>query len=298
MKNLKNTLMFGLTLLIAACGDPSEPTYFSDGGYMLANSHANVLKKFGFFAESSPGVANGFDLDNHVSDGTTPDTCYEADFVDPNGLTGIDNQLARIWTDLEPLVGDATEALLQGSINEGRFLLMIELEELDDYMNDDNVTLHLFRGRLNPEIGTFGYIAPDQTVYFDDTFSSVRVPGMKVIDGVLEAGPITFQIPIDILEAKFTMQVHSGKIRVKIREDGTFEGFIGGYMTIQDVLDEMYQTDAVEEAMLVTPFFENNADRNPVNGRCTDFSMAFSFEGTTGYAVRYPSTNDIPALGN
>ena len=64
------------------------------------------------------------------------------------------------------------------------------------------------------------------------------------------------------------------------------------------VLDEMYQTDAVQEAVLVSPFFENNADRNPVNGRCTDFSMAFSFEGTTSYAVRYPSAGDFSGVGN
>jgi hypothetical protein len=265
---------------------------------MLANSHANVLKQFGFFAESSPGVAEGFDLDGMVSDGTSPDSCYESDFVDSQGRTGIDNQLAKIWGELEPLIGTATAGLLQGSINEGRFLLMIELEGLDDYMNDDDVTLHLFRGRLKPEIGTFGFIAPDQTVYFDDTFSSARVPGLQVVDGVLEAGPIAFQIPIDVLEAKFTMDIHSGKIRVNIREDGTFHGHIGGYMTVNDVLDEMYQTDAVQEAMLVTPYFENNADRNPVNGRCTEFSVTYSFEGTTAFAVRYPSVDDTPGIGN
>ena len=288
-------LVFGS---IVGCGQPNEPTYFSDGGFMLASSHANVLKSFGFFGEIEPGVAQGFDLDGVVSDGTKPDSCYESDYVDPDGRTGIDNQLAKIWTDLDPLVGDATRGLLQGSINEGRFLLMIELENLDDYMNDDDVTLHLFRGRLKPEIGTFGFIAPDQTVYFDNTFSSARVPGLKVVDGLLEAGPIAFEIPVDILEAKFTMQIHSGKIRIHIREDGTFHGFIGGYMTVADVLEEMYKTDAVQEAMLVTPFFENNADRNPVNGRCTEFSTTFHFEGTTAYVVRYPSIDTIPAVGN
>ncbi|MEC9465928.1 MAG: hypothetical protein VX834_09095 [Myxococcota bacterium] len=288
-------LLFGT---LTACGEPSEPTYFSDGGFMLPSSHANVLKSFGFFSEVEPGVAYGFDLDGVVSDGTSPDSCYESDYTDPDGRTGIDNQLAKIWTDLDPLVGDATRGLLQGSINEGRFLLMIELENLDDYMNDDDVTLHLFRGRLKPEIGTFGFIAPDQTIYFDDTFSSARVPGLKVVDGVLEAGPIAFQIPVDILEARFTMQVHSGKIRINIRDDGSFHGYIGGFVTIQDVLDELYATDAVQEAMLVTPFFENNADRNPVNGRCTDFSTTFHFEGTTAHVVRYPSINNIPKVGN
>ena len=106
------------------------------------------------------------------------------------------------------------------------------------------------------------------------------------MDGWVEAGPVSFQLPIDILEADFVMDVRDGKLRFQIHEDGTFEGIIGGSIFVYDVLDELYQTDAYEEAQLVTPLFENNADMGFEGGICKQFSLAFGFEGTTGYVVR------------
>ena len=82
------------------------------------------------------------------------------------------------------------------------------------------------------------------------------------------------------------MDVKEGKIRFKIHEDGTFEGIIGGSLLVYDVLEELYQTDAYEEAQLVTPLFANNADMGQQGDVCREFSVAFGFQGTTGYVVR------------
>lgn len=285
MRKVAFYLLLSLVVLAGSCGKDKEP-YFLEGGFVLPQSHGNVVREFFFFGEESPGVADGFDLDEINSIEPHPDTCYVQDMTDNFGRVGIDNQLARIWTDLEPLVGEATEALLHGAINEGKFLLMIELEGVDDLMNDDNVTVHVLRGRLKPNIGTKDLIAPDQTFYADEKFPSSKVENVQIVDGFLEAGPVEFVVPIEILDANFELPVRRGKIRIQIKPDGSFDGLVGGFITASEFLGELLNTGAKTEAELVSPFFEENTDRNRVDGYCTDFSAAFGFSATTAFVVR------------
>jgi hypothetical protein len=270
---------------LSGCGE-ADSGFPLEGGFVLPKSHANVVREFRFFAEDSPGIAAGFDLDGVNSPETDRESCYTMDLTDLDGNVGIDNQLARIWTDLEPLVGEATQGLVQGAINEGRFLIMIELQGVDDLQNDDSVTLHMLRGIADPDVGTKGLIAPDQTFYADEQTSSSLVRNVQIVDGVLEAGPIEFVVPINILDANFGMRVRTGKVRIEIQPDGSFVGMMGGFMKPAEFIGELLNTGAAREARLIAPFFENNTDRNRVDGRCTDFSAAFGFSGTTAFVVR------------
>jgi hypothetical protein len=267
-----------------------EDVFEVEGGFVLPQSHANVIREFSFFSEESEGIAEGFDLDGVNSEEPVEDSCYTIDRVDSEGRTGIDNQLAYIWTDLEGLVGEAANGLVQGAINEGRFLIMIELEGVDDLQNDDDVTVHILRGIADPDIGTKGLISPDQTFYADESASSSSVKNAQIIDGKLEAGPVEFIVPINILDADFGMQVRSGKVRIDIQPDGSFEGLLGGFIKPAEFIADLMDTGARAEAQLIGPFFEDNTDHNRVDGDCTDFSAAFNFSGTTAFVVRenYP----------
>lgn len=291
MNHLIKILGLSSLMMVTACGDGIMDFLFQHDGYVYENAQANVMREFEFFGEDEYGIAKGFNLDEQVSTNRDIETCYTQDHTSPDGLAGVDNQLAKIWGDIEPLVGEAVRGLIQGAINEGRFLIMVELTDVDDLKNDDDVTLHVFRGELKPVIGTFGLIAPDQTYDFDSEFASSVIENVKIVDGIVEAGPVAFQVPVDILEVQFPLQVDNGKIRFEILEDGSFEGMIGGYIDIDYVLGILLESDAREEAELVRPMFENNADMNRVDGRCTKFSTAFKFRGTTGFAVRYPEAD-------
>ena len=291
MKNIISRLGLCVLMALPGCGDGIMDYWFNHDGYVYEKSHANVMREFDFFGEVEFGVAEGFDLDEKVSDNRDESTCYSRDYTTPEGQTGVDNQLAKIWADIEPIVGEAVRGLIQGSINEGRFLMMVELTGVDDLVNDDDVTLHLFRGQLNPLIGTLGLISPNQTYDFDSNFASSVVENVQIIDGVVEAGPVEFQVPVDILEVQFPLHVSQGKIRFEIKEDGTFEGMIGGFMDVDYVMDILVNSDARQEAELVRPLFEDNADMSRVDGRCRLFSSAFHFKGTTGFVVRHPDAD-------
>jgi hypothetical protein len=276
-------------LLLAACTTEPDPdlVQLADGGLVDLSHETNVVRRFYFLTEAE-GRVDGFDLDDTNSPEGDPNSCGHADSVAPDGSTGIDNQLGVAWTVLEPLIGEAVQALLQGSINEGRFLLMVELSDIDDLQNDDDVTLDLFYGRLDPEIGTLGLIAPDQTFYVDESKPASHVEGVKLVDGRLEAGPIAFTAPIDILEEQFNIPIVQGRVRIDIREDGSFLGVLGGGINVPDTMAYMLDSNAAAEARLVEPIFYNNADMQLEDEGCRMLSVAFGFEGTTAFVVRYP----------
>lgn len=277
-----------LLLLLAGCTAESDPwgDYFGGDGTLLEDSHANVVQRFFFTEEVSPGIADGFDLDGAVSPDGEADSCGHGDLQHPDGTAGIDNQLAKVWSSLlEPLVGEAVESLLQAAINEGRFLLGFELVGVDSLVQDDDVTLHLFRGSTEPLVSAEALLAPDQTLRVDPSTPTSTVEGVSIDNGMLTAGPVSFTLPIEILEANFPMVVHDGRLQMQIDEDGTMRGVIGGSITVADVLDELLATDAAAEAALVLPIFENNADMGFDGESCREFSTAFAFEATTAFVV-------------
>ena len=279
-------LLLILTVFSVIACSAEETGFEVEGGFVLPESHANVIRQFEFFAQEAPGVSDGFDLDGVDSTEPIKESCYTVDSTDGEGNGGIDNQLAYVWSDLEGLVGEATQGLIQGAINEGRFLIMIELEGVDSLVNDDDVTIHILRGIANPDIGTKGLISPDQTFYADEEASSSIVEHAQIIDGKLEAGPVEFTVPINILDANFGMLVRSGKVRMNIQEDGSFDGLIGGFIKPAEFIADLMDTGARAEAELIGPFFEDNTDYNRVDGKCTDFSAAFNFAGATAFVVR------------
>ena len=66
-----------------------------------------------------------------------------------------------------------------------------------------------------------------------------------------------FAIPIEIFDANFEFRVREGRVRFKINEDGSFEGLMGGRVVLNEVLDQLLESNAAQEARLVQPIFEN-----------------------------------------
>ncbi len=264
----------------------APPPYFDGDLYVLENSRVNVVRKMRFTSLLEPGRAQGFDLDGKNSPAGEEASCGHGDLLGPNGETGVDNQLAKIWSDLAPLVGTQVDALLQGAINEGRVLIMLELVGVDDLRNDPSVTLNVYRGLADPDLGTFGLISPDQTFALDYAKPVSTVENVAIVDGVLEAGPVTLQIPIAILDLDIVAELYFGRAHLELAEDGTFSGYLGGALNLDEVITALLETGASAETELVKPLFEANADMERVDGVCTFFSMGITVEGTRAYTIR------------
>ena len=282
-------LMISFLYLLSCSQENPLWDYLGSDVYVAENIDSNVLREITFFGAEEDGSAWGFDLDGLVSVDGEEESCGHGDQVDPNGNDGIDNQLAQIWTFIEPVAGSISQELLQGSINEGRFLLMLEIVDADSLVDADDVSLNIFSGIGDPEIGTMGFITPHQTFSIDPEAGFTTLTGLSIRDGVLEAGPVDYSIPLDILELSTTLNIQNGVFRVEIAEDGTFTGYMGGALSVSEFLEDIKATDAAEEAALVEALFVNNADMGFDGDSCDLFSMALQFSGTHAFVTRETS---------
>lgn len=263
-----------------------DESYFVGEEYVLVASHANILRQILFTGELEPGVAEGFDLDGRTSPAGDSESCGHGDLVSPDGRTGIDNQFAVLWAAIKPLVGEQVEGLLQGAINEGRVLVIAELEGVDDLQNDDSVSFNLYRAILDPDIGTQGLIAPSQTYWYDYEAPLSRAENVAIVDGEVTAGPLRLELPIEILQLDIILPLEGAYIRFKIDDTGAFEGFFSGAIHIPSVIGAVLETGAAAEAELVRPIFEANTDMQRIDGVCEMMSATFGFEGTTAFVIR------------
>ena len=178
---------------------PDTRPYFPGGGYVLEDSHVNVVRQI-VFTSVEDGVVPGFDLDGHVTSAGDDEDCGKPDLISPSGTPGVDNQLGNLWPALSPLIGTQLEGLLQGAINESRVLIMVEISGVDDLWNDDSVVVNVYRGLADPEVGTVGFISPNQTYEYDYGSPISTVEDAAIVDGSIVAGPFVVAIPVDILD--------------------------------------------------------------------------------------------------
>ena len=266
-------------LMFSCAQEEDIYAYLGEDIYVDTSVHSNILREFSFFGTDEDGFAYGFDLDGRVSPDGEEESCGHGDLESPDGVVGIDNQLAKIWTLIEPVAGSIAQDLLQGSINEGRVLLALEIVGADSLEQSSDVNLRIFTAQGDPDIGTLGVIAPNQTFSINTQADFVEVEGVSINNGRVQVGPIDFGMPLDILELQTTLNIKKGSFDFMIHEDGTFHGYMGGAISVSEFLTDIKNTDAAEEAALVEALFINNADMGFESGDCDLFSLAFSFSG-------------------
>jgi hypothetical protein len=227
---------FLASLALAGCG--ADGLGDADAACATGETRGAIVTALGFTREGMPGVAPGFDLDGRVSDGSDYLSCGKVDFVDAEGHKGVDNQLAGLVPEVEKLVGNAVDGLLQGAINDGQLVILLEAQGVDDPVNDPcvNVAVQVGEKRL-PSLGTDGVIEAFQTFTPDPKAERSHAEDARIEDGVLLAGPFELAIPIAIFDVAFTLHVHDARIRMAIDEEGAMHGYLGGGVVPEEIVD-------------------------------------------------------------
>ena len=278
-------ILFSALLLGLGCRPEGAPywEYLGEDAGVLDRSQASLIRQYEIPLVED-GVVDGFNLDGEVSAAGDQGTCGHEDFVNADGIEGVDNQLGRLWGLMSTAVG-AAEGLLQGAINEGRFVMAVELSELDDPLNDDNVNLSIYPIDISPEVGTFGLISPNQTASLLRPELMATVEGLELENGRIQAAGFDYKLPVDVLELQFLMTIRNGAIDLTLTEDGG-SGVLAGALDVEEFLYELHQTDASDEAAFADPLMRTNADMGLVDGECTLFSMTFNFEAVPVFVLR------------
>jgi hypothetical protein len=194
-----------------------------------------VLAKIGFVREE-PGrvdVADGFNLDNRVSELGDFMTCRQGDMTSTDGEPGIDNQLARLIPQVDMMTGGVLDGAIQTAINNGQMLVVLTLDNVDDLCNDREVNVSVQRVAGMPFVGSDMLPDPGQTFDLMRMSTPTRSTGV-ISNGVLEITPVDLPLPIAILDAQFTMNFYSAHLRLKIHPDADSQGIIGGGISLAE----------------------------------------------------------------
>ncbi|HJK92598.1 MAG TPA: hypothetical protein RMH85_11485 [Polyangiaceae bacterium LLY-WYZ-15_(1-7)] len=271
-------------LALTSCGDGGE------GG-----RETMVVSELTFGARTGEevdgrDVSHGIDLDGRVSDRSDAEACNRADFVAPDGREGIDNQFTFLVEAINDVFQAGTvDGIIQGTINEGRLLLMIDVQGIDDPMNDGDVTVRLFLGEGRPDLSGEDRIVPNQTFDLKEEAEVATFPG-RITDGVLEAGPFTTEIPVAVFNVFFDLKLHDAQLVAERDEDGTWSGIVGGGVATDQIMNVAMMADAMQGEQ-ISPALRALLPRwvdmgKGEDGRCTQLSAALLFESQPAFV--YP----------
>lgn len=272
--------------LLTGCG-PDDPIPQGCGSGEL---HGAVVTKLGFTRIAEEGVAPGFNLDGLVSDGTDYVSCGKMDFVGPDGTIGVDNQLAKLVPDVEAIVGNAVDGLLQGSVNDGQLVILMELGGVDDFVNDECVEVSLQVGEKHPpSLGTDGEIEAYQTFNPDVAAELSHTSDGRITDGVLETGPFPVAIPLAIFDVAFTVNVQNARIRLTIDEDGKMVGFMGGGVIPDEIIEGVKDGAGLADIIpLIRLALESSTDLelSDETGKCQQLSSTLAISAAPAFVRR------------
>jgi hypothetical protein len=246
--------------------------------------------------EPQTGTAEGLDLDGNDGRGAPPRGIRRhANFVSPDGRTGIDNQLMRVWGCVTGMRGRRGYNNQTGNARraDGNIVTIIEVSGIDNERNDNEVYVALIHSQDKAVRDTSGHeFIPGYTfrpIYDPNyAFYNVRVRG-RIKDGVIttDVMPVwTFnpgQGPAGPL--------FEARMRFAPQSDRSVKGLIGGY---QDYRNRgfggygeglfNFQTPAVWYSM------RRNADGlfDPASGEYNGLSMAYEIDTVSAFLTPLP----------
>ena len=242
----------------------------------------------------STKLARGLDLDGHDGRGRTPGgTCRHENFRSPDGRTGIDNQLFRVFGCVKGHMGHkgfhpqyANEQRRNGLLS-----VMVRIDGIDSFDNDDEVYVTILysldKMTKNADgskiLADYTYRLTDNPEYSHYAF---RFPG-RIEDGTIVTGRVErMQVNLG-LDAEFTL--HDAGMRLEILDDGSLKGVLAGYQDWRKIL--MVNGSSTQEVnygldvAAIYNGFRRYADglKDPVTGKCNGISSAYDIEGVPAF---------------
>jgi hypothetical protein len=270
--------LLGLSLT-ASCG--------GEGGEGMTYTY--VLAEVGLIADANEdGSVVGLNLDDRVDDMPAPESCNKLDFTGPNGEPGVDNQLS-LFGPILGLFGGDPAALIQGAINEGSLLILMEFEGLDSFENDNNVTVRIHFGTGPTDVGNDGLLVPGQSFDIKPDTVSVEMRNMRIVDGHMDADTFETVLPVAILDQRFNLPIFSGHLSIDFdTETGEITGLLGGGVPTQTLIDDLILMipGGQDIAPIASLSLSRLADLEPNDiGGCLHLSTAMTIHGVTAFLL-------------
>ncbi|MCA0201819.1 MAG: hypothetical protein LCH56_13455 [Proteobacteria bacterium] len=239
------------------------------------------------FKEAVGPVVPGVNLDGKID---------ADDFTNADGGKGIDNQFFRVigcvssYRDVAALM--VTKWRVDNSFNR----VVIELTDVDDLVNDPDVTVTTYRGLspMLPDATGNGYM-PGASQKLDMRFGKDFITSFKgkIVDGVLTTEPADYLMPYQALANISTQLFRGVKWDLRLTQDGA-EGYMGGYVDLeswhaqrQESISTHHQSYGQESSPTVYKALKRLADGYPdAAGQNTAISSALHVRFTQVFIER------------
>ncbi len=303
------------SLIAAGCGgdDPGAEGLCTSG---TCAAHVYLMNELTIPTMDEDGNVPGFNIDGVVS--TTASGCEvsgvacnavcDATSPAPDNIAGVDNSVG-------PTLGGLVMSMIQDNVDDGSVLLVMQLDGVDSFTNDNQVKLTIFLAE-KPEGATLaheasGRLSPGQAsdineLSFTDaahTSPMILFANGKIINGRFQAGPADFPLSISLMGASLSLTVHSTQLRFNVSETLVSGGVLGGGLNVAEVNATVAATPALAEyATVVNTTLMSFADLDPNSeGVCESASVAMTFAGVgatlTGDIVASPSAGTDAGVG-
>lgn len=162
------------------------------------------------------------------------------DFAGPDGATGIDNQWYRV-------VGCSRSWQPSGQSNgfnitmlTGSWGILIKLNEVDDFRNDDHVEVGLYANadpiRLSPAREPLDYAS--YAAMSDSRYRAVTTG--KIEDGVLTTAPVDVQFHNEVNSMYLERPLRDARLQMTLSPEGELTGYLSGYTPVEAAYDMQY----------------------------------------------------------
>lgn len=261
-------------LALAACGE----------GEQQLERRTDLVQKLALAREMSEGVSIGFNLDAQVSTILDSHTCNQSDYTSPDGVIGVDNQIAKLLPLVDAAGQGAVDALVQGAIAEGRMLLFVHVDSAPE---TDEVELVFERGAGVPLVGGDGLLLAGQTIAKHEQPDLGRVRAHRDASGVIVSEGFPLRLPIKVFTIQFDLQLAEAFVRMTPNAEGGHDVVLGAWAPVETMVglartaDERGQNFEETFGPSIREFGDLQFDR--ATGLCQAMSLAASFHTVPGF---------------
>lgn len=255
------------TIAYSACSNPQDFAVLGRG-----------------FREYQGAVAAGMDLDGVAG---------KEDFRGPDGASGVDNQLWRATGCVKPFRESSNADLARKTFMSARAPTIVELRGVDDLRNDPEVEV-IVQAAADPLTKDARGGALAGATFEADPDPRLRaVTTGRIVDGVLEAGPVDLVLNYKEQIIDAPRHIRGAHIRATLRGSSGIEGSLFGYYTLAsyyDSIEQMTQNGANLTGVSCPGVYQaihRLADgyRDPRTGRFTAISSAYNFVGVRAFVA-------------
>jgi hypothetical protein len=256
--------------------------------------------------EPDTATAFGIDLDGDDGRGAPPRGIRKhGNFVSPDGRTGIDNQLLRVWGCVTGYRGKRgyNSQTPNARRADGNITTLIEVSDIDDPVNDDTVYVAIIHSMDKPMRDNSGKIFISNYTFRptdDPNFAlfNVRVKA-RMKDGVVTSDVLPRYVYNPGQGA--TTELLQARIRLEPQKDGSVRGFLAGYQDWHKAaLFSGYSEGLFNfKAPGVYYSLKRNADglKNPVTGEYDGISTVFEIDTVPAFLTpAAPRSADAASL--